>query len=155
MPNDNKQEKPKAPMSKFDVDDVLVRKLSALLNETGLAEIEYTDGEKSIRLTRGGSATQHVAVHHAPPVAPVAAAPAKAEGAVTSPMVGTVYLSPQPGAKAFTTVGSKVKAGDTLAIIEAMKVMNSIKAPKGGTVTEILVQDAQPVEFGQPLVVIE
>ncbi len=154
MPNDPKPEKPKA-MPKFDVDDDLVRKLSALLNETGLAELEYGEGEKRIRVTRGGSATQHVAVHTNPMPVPVAMPAAKAEGAVVSPMVGTVYLSPQPGAKAFVTVGAKVKQGDTLAIIEAMKVMNPIKAPKGGTVSEILVQDAQPVEFGQALVVIE
>ncbi|HVY12131.1 MAG TPA: biotin/lipoyl-containing protein, partial [Alphaproteobacteria bacterium] len=134
-------------MPKFDVDDELVRKLASLLNETGLAELEFSEGEKRIRLTRGGvmAAPMPMPVHQ--PSAPGAPPPAAAEAgkdAVKSPMVGTVYLAPSPGAKPFTGVGVKVKAGDTLAIIEAMKVMNPIKAPKGGTVTEILVQDAQP-----------
>src|SRR5262245_51938442 len=127
MPNDKPSEKPK-PMPKFDVDSDLVRKLAVLLNETGLGEIEYEEGEKSIRVARGGPSGPVVV---APAVVPVAAAPAAAapaagpkDGAVTSPMVGTVYLAASPGAKAFTAVGAKVKAGDTLAIIEAMKVMN-------------------------------
>jgi len=153
MPND----KQKAPMpDKFDVDDDLVRRLSALLNETGLGEIEFAEGEKRIRVTRGGMAMTIPAPMA--PAAPANAAPAAAvknENAVTSPMVGTVYLASQPGAKPFAVVGAKVKAGDTLAIIEAMKVMNPIKAPKGGTVAEILVQSGQPVEFGQSLLVIE
>jgi acetyl-CoA carboxylase biotin carboxyl carrier protein len=160
MPNDKPSEKPK-PMPKFDVDSDLVRKLAGLLQETGLGEIEYGEGEKSIRVARAGSAGHTVvsaapaAAAAAPATGSVATAAKALEGAVTSPMVGTVYLASAPGAKSFTTVGAKVKVGDTLAIIEAMKVMNPIKSTKGGTVTQILVEDGQPVEFGQPLVVIE
>jgi acetyl-CoA carboxylase biotin carboxyl carrier protein len=146
-------------MAKFDVDSDLVRKLAALINETGLAELEYAEGEKRIRLTRSGAGAQSVGPAITAPAAPVATAVPAAAGAgtdaLTSPMVGTAYLSPTPGAKPFVTVGSKVKTGDTLLIIEAMKVMNPIKAPKGGTIGGILINDAEPVEFGQPLVVIE
>jgi acetyl-CoA carboxylase biotin carboxyl carrier protein len=147
-------------MPKFDVDAELVKKLAKLINDTGLTELEYAEGEKRIRLTRGqiGGTTMVTAAPaaSAAPAAPVVEAkPAAPVDAVTSPMVGTAYMSPAPGAKAFIGVGSKVKVGDSLLIIEAMKVMNPIKSPKGGTVTQILVADAQPVEFGQPLVVIE
>lgn len=146
-------------MPKFDIDSDLVRKLATLINETGLSELEYAEGEKRIKLTRnsGGPVVHMPAPVAAAPAAPVpAAAPAApAAGALTSPMVGTAYLSPSPGAKAFVSEGQKVKAGDTLLIIEAMKVMNPIKAAKGGTVTQILVEDSTPVEFGQPLMVIE
>lgn len=146
-------------MPKFDIDSDLVRKLATLINETGLSELEYAEGEKRIRLTRsmGGSVMAMPApAAVAPVVAQSNAGPAApAAGTLTSPMVGTAYLSPSPGAKAFVAVGGKVKAGDTLLIIEAMKVMNPIKATKGGTVTQILVDDATPVEFGQPLMVIE
>jgi acetyl-CoA carboxylase biotin carboxyl carrier protein len=144
-------------MPKFDVDSELVRKLSGLLKETGLGEIEYAEGEKRIRVSAAGTgAPVAVAAAAAPVAAPAAAAaPAAPVDAVTSPMVGTVYMAPSPGAKRFIETGSKVKAGDTLLIIEAMKVMNPIKAPKGGVVAQILINDAQPVEFGQPLVVIE
>ncbi|MBI3419364.1 MAG: acetyl-CoA carboxylase biotin carboxyl carrier protein [Proteobacteria bacterium] len=142
-------------MPKFDVDDDLVRRLSALLNETGLGEIEFAEGEKRIRVTRGGVAVAAPLPASQAPAASTLAAAEKNENAVAAPMVGTVYLAPQPDAKPFTSVGAKVKAGDTLAIIEAMKVMNPIKAPKGGTVAEILVQSGQPVEFGQSLLVIE
>lgn len=141
-------------MAKFDVDSDLVRKLASLINETGLTELEYSEGEKRIRLQRGGGVlapAQQPAVS-APVVAEVPAIPVDA---MTSPMVGTAYLAGAPGAKPFAPVGTKVKAGDTLLIIEAMKVMNPIKAPKGGTIAQVLVADAQPVEFGQPLVVIE
>lgn len=143
-------------MAKFDVDSDLVRKLASLINETGLTELEYSEGEKRIRLQRGGvvMAAQPQMVAPAAGAAP-AAAPAAPIDAVTSPMVGTAYMAGAPGAKPFAPVGQKVKAGDTILIIEAMKVMNPIKAPKGGTVTQVLVADAQPVEFGQPLVVIE
>lgn len=143
-------------MAKFDVDSDLVRKLASLINETGLTELEYSEGEKRIRLQRGGvvMAPQQMAAAPAANVAP-AAAPAVSVDAVTSPMVGTAYMAGTPGGKPFAPVGSKVKAGDTILIIEAMKVMNPIKAPKGGTVTQVLVADAQPIEFGQPLVVIE
>ncbi len=141
-------------MAKFDVDSDLVRKLASLINETGLTELEYSEGEKRIRLQRGGVV---VAPSQQVMAAPQAGntAPAASVDAVTSPMVGTAYLAGTPGAKPFASVGQKVKAGDTILIIEAMKVMNPIKAPKGGTVTQVLVADAQPVEFGQPLVVIE
>lgn len=145
-------------MPKFDVDSELVRKLSALIKETGLGEIEYSEGEKRIRVAAPGLVAAAAPAAAAPVAAPAAAAAAPAAApvdAVTSPMVGTVYMSPSPGAKRFIEPGSKVKAGDTLLIIEAMKVMNPIKSPKGGTVTQILINDAQPVEFGQPLVVIE
>lgn len=143
---------------KFDVDAALVRKMAELINETGLTELEYSEGEKRIRLTRGviGVAAAPVMAAPAPVAAASTAAPALVDvDAVKSPMVGTAYLSPQPGSKPFAPIGHKVKVGDTLLIIEAMKVMNPIKAPKAGTVSQILVADAQPVEFGQPLVVIE
>ena len=153
-------------MAKFDVDAELVKKLATLINDTGLSELEYAEGEKRIRLTRVIAQAAPVA-HYAAPAAPVANAPAAAPSAgnapaaaapvdaVTSPMVGTTYLAGAPGAKPFAPVGTKVKVGDTLLIIEAMKVMNPIKSTKTGTVTQVLVSDAQPVEFGQPLIVIE
>ncbi len=148
-------------MSDFKPDIAAIKKLAALLNETGLNEIEYAEGEKRIRCVRFA---EPAPVHAAPaPVlaaAPVAAAPAEAakparsENAITSPMVGTAYLAGEPGAAPFVKIGDKVNAGDTLLIIEAMKVMNPIKAAKAGVVEEILVTDAQPVEFGEPLIVI-
>lgn len=146
------------------IDSALVRELAEMLSETGLTEIEVEDGDRKIRVSRGGAAA---VVHTAAPapVAPVAAAapaasaepatPALPAGnAVASPMVGTAYLCPEPGAAQFVSVGSTVKAGDTLLIIEAMKVMNPITAPAAGTVVAILVENEQPVEFDQPLVVI-
>ena len=150
-------------MSSMKIDHEAIRNLAELLNETGLTEIEISEADKRIRVTKS-TAVQVAAPVHAPaPAAPApapaaAAAPAPAEnhpGAVKSPMVGTAYLQSEPGAPRFVTKGATVKAGDTLLIIEAMKVMNPIKAEKGGTVTDILIDDAQPVEFGQPLVVIE
>ncbi len=150
--------------TKFDIDDVMVRKLAELLRETGLNEIEYAEGERRIRL------------HRAPPVvtqnvmsAPVALSAAAAVGvqaasaesvgnahtnALTSPMVGTAYLAAEPGGKPFVQVGDSVKVGDTLLIIEAMKVMNPIKATSGGVVKEILVRDGKPIEFGEALMII-
>jgi acetyl-CoA carboxylase biotin carboxyl carrier protein len=150
-------------MTTFDIDDALVRKLSALLEEGGLTEIEFAEGTKRIRVTRGGAPVQTIAVPAAPaaPVAAPAAVPAPAvasaahPGALNSPMVGTAYLSPEPGAAAFVKAGDTVRAGQTLLIIEAMKVMNPIKAPKNGTVSQVLVQDGAPVEFGEVLLVIE
>ncbi|AZI37136.1 acetyl-CoA carboxylase biotin carboxyl carrier protein [Caenibius tardaugens NBRC 16725] len=148
------------------VDSTLVRELAELLNETGLTEIEVEDGERKIKVSRAAAAaTQFAAPALVAAPAPVAAAPAPAAAeapaapamdgnAVKSPMVGTVYLSPEPGSAAFVSVGSQVKAGDTLLIVEAMKVMNPITAPAAGTVKAILVENAQPVEFDQPLVVI-
>lgn len=145
-------------MSKFDVDTNFIRKLAELLKETGLNEIEYAEGDKRIRCvaTVAPPATVAAAPVVAAAPAPVAAAaPAAPLGTpVPSPMVGTVYLSPQPGAANFVKTGDKVKTGDTLLIIEAMKVMNPIKAPKDGVIADILVGDAKPVEFGETLVII-
>ena len=144
--------------TKFDLDSDFVRKLAKLLEETGLSEIEYAEGDKKIRCSNArGSSVQHVAVAPAPVTAgapAAAAAPAVTGTPVPSPMVGTAYLSSTPGAAPFVKVGDSVKQGDTLLIIEAMKVMNPIKAPKGGTIAEILISDAKPVEFGETLVVI-
>ena len=147
------------PSSKSDakpgIDASAIRELAQLLKDTGLTEIEIDHNGARIRVSRGG-----VAVAAAPVSAPAAAAPAAAApsgppaGAVPSPMVGTVYLSPEPGKPAFISVGKSVKEGDTLFIVEAMKTMNAITAPKGGTVTEIHVTDGTPVEFGQTLCVI-
>jgi acetyl-CoA carboxylase biotin carboxyl carrier protein len=143
------------------IDSELVRELADLLTETGLTEIEVDDGDRKIRVSRGGgvvSAAPAAAPAPAPAAAPAAAAPADAapslEGAIKSPMVGTVYLSAEPGSAAFVSVGATVKPGDTLVIVEAMKVMNPITASKAGTVKAILVENAQPVEYDQPLVVI-
>jgi len=144
------------------VDSSLVRELAELLAETGLTEIEVEDGSRKIRVARTLTAAPVAAYAAAPaPVAaPVAAAgPAAAPaadlaGTVRSPMVGTAYLSPEPGAANYINVGQAVKAGDTLLIIEAMKVMNAITAPTSGTVKSILVENAQPVEYDQSLVVI-
>jgi len=144
-------------MSKFDVDTNFIRKLAELLKETGLNEIEYAEGDKRIRCvaTSTASVTMATAPVAAPTTAPAAAPPAAPLGTpVPSPMVGTVYLSPQPGAANFVKTGDKVKTGDTLLIIEAMKVMNPIKAPKDGVIADILVGDAKPVEFGETLVII-
>lgn len=145
------------------IDGKLVRELAELLAETGLSEIEVEDGERKIRVARQLVAAPVAQVAMAAP-APVAAAPAAAApaaapaedhaNAVKSPMVGTVYLAAEPGAPNFASVGQTVKAGDTLLIIEAMKVMNPIVAPAAGVVKAILVENAQPVEFDQPLVVI-
>ena len=144
----------------------LVKELADILDASGLAEIEYETEAVSIRLSRVTGAMPVAAV--APPVAAPAAAPAAAPvaeapsanpashpGAVTSPMVGTVYTSPEPDASAFISEGDTVKAGQTLFIVEAMKVMNPITAPKAGKISTILVQNAQPVEFGEALVIVE
>ncbi|MFA5041285.1 MAG: acetyl-CoA carboxylase biotin carboxyl carrier protein [Bdellovibrionales bacterium] len=143
---------------KFDIDIPAIRKLAKLLEETGLSEIEYAQGSTRIRCVGQQGNAVHV-VPQAPAAAPVAAEPpAKKEPTgtpITSPMVGTVYMASSPGAAPFIKVGSKVKEGDTLLIIEAMKVMNPIKAPRAGTVGLILVEDAKPVEYGDTLLVIE
>ena len=153
--------KPVAASTKPGVDAAAVRELAKLLKETGLTEIEIEHNGARIRVSRGGGVAVAAPVSAAP--APVAAAPAAAAapapsgppaGAVPSPMVGTVYLSPEPGKPAFISVGKTVKAGDTLFIVEAMKTMNAIAAPKGGVVKEITVNDGDPVEFGQTLCVI-
>jgi acetyl-CoA carboxylase biotin carboxyl carrier protein len=148
---------------KIEVDPNLVRELSRLLEENKLTEIEVQKGDQRVRVSRGGpaSATPGGASHAAPAAARVelsATAPsdfAKHPGAVTSPMVGTAYRASQPGAKAFVDEGSTVREGETLLIIEAMKTMNTIPAPRAGTVTKILIEDGQPVEFGEPLLIIE
>lgn len=150
-------------MAALKIDEEAIKRLAELLDETGLTEIEIEQDDTSIRVARGGSTVVAAPALAAAPVAPAAAnAPAEAEtgfdahpGAVKSPMVGTVYLQSEPGAPSFIQKGDSVKVGDTLLIIEAMKVMNPIKAPKAGKVSEILVSDAQPVEFGEVLVVIE
>jgi acetyl-CoA carboxylase biotin carboxyl carrier protein len=149
-----------------------VKKLIEMLEESSLAEIEIREGEESIRISRtsstGGPAVTHVTTHHAPaasapapapvaaaaPVAaPVAAAPAG--HGVKSPMVGTFYRSPSPGAKAFVDVGDTVAVGDTICIIEAMKMMNEIESDKAGVVKAILKQNGEPVEFGENLFIVE
>ena len=147
---------------KIQVDPALVRNLAELLNETGLTEIEVQSGSQRVRVSRGATAVA------AAPVAAAAAAPRVAAvveaaeinfnnhpGAITSPMVGTVYRSPEPGARVFVDVGDTVKVGQTLLIVEAMKTMNAIPATKAGKVTHVLVEDGHPVEFGQPLVIVE
>ena len=145
----------KAPKSSGAGDTALVKALADIFDEAGLAELEYETADLSVRLSRVSSAA---------PVAPVAAVVAPAAesvdaashpGAVTSPMVGTVYVAPEPDAPSFIEVGGTVKKGQTLLIVEAMKVMNPITAPADGTVKQIFVQNAQPVEFGEVLVVIE
>jgi acetyl-CoA carboxylase biotin carboxyl carrier protein len=145
----------------MQVDTDLVRELAAMLNDTGLSEIEVEDGERKIRVSRQmtavaaplAAAPAPVAVASAP--AAEAAAPLISANALKSPMVGTAYLTPDPDAAPFVTIGQSVKAGDTLLIVEAMKVMNPILAPAAGTVKAILIESGQPVEFDQPLMVIE
>ena len=147
-------------MSKMFVDQDVIRDLATLLNETDLTEIEVQDGEKKIRVVRNISVAAPVAIVAAPAIsAPVAPETAVADkdhpGTVASPMVGTLYMAADPESDDFIKVGDEVAVGQTLMIIEAMKVMNQIPAPKSGTVTKILVENAQPVEFGDPLVIIE
>ena len=146
------------------VDGALLRELAELLSANDLTEIEVEDGDRKIRVRREAAPVMAYAPAPAAMAAPApaaaaaapaeAAAPAAPVDAVKSPMVGTAYLSPEPGAKPFIAVGQKIGEGDTLMIIEAMKVMNPILAPKGGTIREIMIGDSQPVEFDQPLVVI-
>ncbi|MBO6539360.1 MAG: acetyl-CoA carboxylase biotin carboxyl carrier protein [Rhizobiaceae bacterium] len=152
---------------KSEIDQQMIRDLAGILNETKLTEIEVEIGEMKVRVSRQAKGVQTYSVpapvaDAAPPAAeekkPEAAPAAKAsssKNAVTSPMVGTAYMAPSPGAKAFIEVGQSVREGQTLLIIEAMKTMNQIPAPRAGTVKEILFEDMQPVEFGEPLVVIE
>ena len=152
-------------MSKFEMDTEFIRKLAKLLEETNLGEIEMAEGDRKIRVARPA-----IAAAPAPVAAPtMAAAPAPAAtaplaaaadatknpGAVKSPMVGTAYLLPEPGKPPFVHIGDKVVAGQTLLIIEAMKTFNPIKAPKAGVLKQILIDNAQPVEFGEPLMIVE
>ncbi len=145
----------------MQVDIKLVRQLAEMLNDTGLTEIEVEDGDRKIKVSRGSTAVQVAmpAAAAAPAVAPVTSAPAVPvgdhPGTVKSPMVGTCYMAASPEAASFIAIGASVAEGDTLIIIEAMKVMNPIIAPRAGKVTAILVENGQPVEFDQPLVVIE
>ena len=153
--------------AKFSSEDsALIRELALLLDETSLTEIEIERAGLRLRVARNISvaATMPVPMAAAPAALPAASAsPAAAAGpdlskhpgAVSSPMVGTAYWAPEPGAKPFIEVGSKVSVGQTLLIIEAMKTMNQIPSPRAGTVTQILVEDGQPVEYGEPLVIIE
>lgn len=148
----------------MQVDPDLVRQLAELLDDTRLTEIEVQDGERRIRVARNLQVTSYAPAPAAAPTAPGSAAsapaaapeaPADHPGTVRSPMVGTAYLSAEPGAKPFVAPGDRVSAGDTLLIVEAMKVMNPITSPRAGTVGAILIQNAQPIEFDQPLIVIE
>ena len=156
--------------SAMQVDTGLVRQLAELLDETSLTEIEVQDGDRRIRVARkpapvAAAMAAPAASASAPPApapaaqpaapAPLAMPPAEHPGTIRSPMVGTAYLSASPGAKAFIVPGAEVSAGDTLLIVEAMKVMNPIVSPRAGRITAILIDNAQPVEFDQPLVVVE
>jgi acetyl-CoA carboxylase biotin carboxyl carrier protein len=160
----------KAP-KKSEIDHDLIRDLAKLLDETGLTEIEIDQDGARVRVARSPGTTVVAAPSSAmltpsatPPMMPIGAVgesasapidPSKHPGVVISPMVGTAYVAAEPGAKPFVDIGSKIKAGDTLLIIEAMKTMNQIPAPRSGTVIQILFEDGQPVEFGEPLVIIE
>ena len=147
---------------KSPIDSALVHRLARLLEEAGLSELEYATDHWRIRVARQMPAAAPAGAAAASSPAPAAAAArvdaapdASHPGAVLSPMVGTVYLLPEPGAAAFVEVGKEVKAGDTLLILEAMKVMNPVAAPRAGKVVQILVSDGAPVEYGQALVVLE
>ncbi|MGF6310210.1 acetyl-CoA carboxylase biotin carboxyl carrier protein [Bradyrhizobium sp. i1.8.4] len=162
QPDDKSAAKSKSE-SKSD-DSALIRELALLLAETNLTEIEIERAGLRVRVARNISiaasvpAALHAVAAPAAVAVPAAAAAtdlAKHPGVVPSPMVGTAYWAPEPGAKPFIEVGTKVSAGQTLLIIEAMKTMNQIPSPRAGTVTQILVEDGQPVEFGEPLVIIE
>jgi acetyl-CoA carboxylase biotin carboxyl carrier protein len=150
---------PKSPA----IDHDTIRELAKLLDETGLTEIEFEKDGVLIRVARniGAPALRSrptdvtIAAQSAGIPAAVATDPAQHPGAIVSPMVGTAYRGPAPGAKPFVDVGSQIKAGDPVIIIEAMKTMNQIPAPRGGTVVQILVEDGQPVEYGQPLMIVE
>lgn len=150
-------------------DEALIRRLAALLEETGLDEIEIGEGPRRVRVARHPSVVAAPAPAHAAPPAPGDAAPAAGEappdrepgsdadhpGAVASPMVGTLYIAPSPGEKPFVTVGGSVARGETMFIIEAMKTMNPVRAPRGGTVTRVLASNGSPVEYGQLLAIVE
>ena len=149
-------------MPKFDIDGDLVRKLAALLEETGLTEIEYALGDQRVRVARGGIVTSAVGTSAPPAAGNQTAVPATASagetalpGTITAPMVGVVYMAPEPGADHFIKVGDTVSEGQTLLLIEAMKTFNPIRAPNAGKVTQILVAEGAPVEYGEALVVLE
>jgi len=144
-----------------------VKKLIELLEESGIAELEINEGEESVRISRYSSSAPPAPVNYAVPSAPAPAAPSAPAATeseeeslpsghiVKSPMVGTYYSSPSPGSKPFVSVGDSVSAGDTICIVEAMKILNQIEADVSGTIKAILVDNAQPVEYGQPLMIIE
>jgi acetyl-CoA carboxylase biotin carboxyl carrier protein len=150
-----------AAKQKPTIDHDLIRELARLLDETGLTEIEFERDGHRVRVARQA---HMIGAAHALPT-PVEAAvraseagsvdPAKHPGVITSPMVGTAYLAPEPGARPFVEVGARVRAGDTLLIVEAMKTMNQIPAPRAGTLIQVLIEDGQPVEFGEPLMIID
>ena len=154
-------------MKGFELDEALLRQLADVMAETGLTEIEMADGERSLRVAKQAAAAEMVPAAMPAAVAPAPAATADSATAsssgsgyadadlLNSPMVGTGYLSPEPGAAPFIKVGDQVTPDKTVMIIEAMKVMNPIRAHKTGTVTQVLITDGQPVEFGEPLIVIE
>jgi len=150
---------PKVPI----VDRDLIHELTKLLDETGLTEIEIEQDGQRVRVARNAAAPAPAAPRTPAAPAPQAVAeavpspvdPSKHPGVVVSPMVGTAYVAPEPGGKPFIEIGTQVKAGDTLLVVEAMKTMNQIPAPRAGTVIQILFEDGQPVEFGEPLVIIE
>jgi len=151
-------------MANSELDEEFVRRLSHLLRETDLSEIEFESGDQRVRVARSVQAAPAPAQAAPAPAAPEGggAAPQPAEssepvpeGAVTAPMVGTVYIAPEPGADPFVRAGDEVQEGQTLLIVEAMKVMNPLPAPRAGTVKRVIVQDGQPVEYGEPLLVIE
>ncbi len=151
----------KAPVRANVSDQELVRDLADILNETGLTEIEIERGDFRVRIARQTTIAAASGGAPAAPPAPVALAaaapedPASHPGLVASPMVGTAYLAPEPGAKPFIEVGATVRQGQTLLIVEAMKTMNAIQSPRAGVVREILVTDGQPVEFGEPLLIVD
>jgi acetyl-CoA carboxylase biotin carboxyl carrier protein len=161
QPDDKTAAKPKSDARSDD--SALIRELALLLDETNLTEIEVERAGLRVRVARNVSIAASVPAGYHPAAAPAAAAVtpaavadlAKHPGVVPSPMVGTAYWASEPGAKPFIEVGAKVTVGQTLLIIEAMKTMNQIPSPRAGTVTQILVDDGQPVEFGEPLVIIE
>ncbi len=151
-------------MAKLTVDKALIRELTVLLEETGLSEIEVEENGRRVRVARNAPASPAAPTNH-PPTAeeaaggesttPASAAESAHPGAVISPMVGTVYLSPEPGAPPFVTAGATVSQGQTLFIVEAMKTMNPIPAPRDGTVSQILIANGAPVEYGEVLLVLE
>ncbi|WP_334129117.1 acetyl-CoA carboxylase biotin carboxyl carrier protein [Sneathiella sp.] len=148
-------------MKNLNIDKEVIRELAEIMNETGLGEIEIESDDSRLRLSRGTSAAPVMVGAHAAPAAaaPAAVAPTPSAddhpGAVKSPMVGTIYLAPEPGAAPFVRPGDMVSQGQTLLIVEAMKTMNPIGAPKAGKVVKVLVENEEPVEFGQPLAIIE
>ncbi|MEE8272065.1 MAG: biotin/lipoyl-containing protein [Alphaproteobacteria bacterium] len=144
-------------MASFNIDGDLIRSLAELLDETGLTEIEFADGERRIRVTKAGIQTVAAPLPAAAPAVTEAPEPAAGPqpGALISPMVGTAYLAPEPGAATFVKVGDQVAEGQTVMIVEAMKVMNPIRAPHAGTLQQVLVSDGQPVEYGEVIMIIQ